>query len=100
MNPDTIDVTNSEIIALQIVRLLTNFTRLYLELYDALKGPRRQSTKRNANGRAVPPTPPQPAPTPPVDGQEVLEPDDDYYQSDTDEKRKRYQVVMIFKDAS
>jgi hypothetical protein len=81
---------------LQSMKVMANVHNLYDDLYDVLKGPPiRKPKKRSANGNPLPPQPT--APTPPNDD---LEPDDVPYKNDTDEKRKRYKVVMLIHYAS
>lgn len=72
---------------------MQNVVRLYEELYDAMKGPRRQARKRGSNQASRLPAPP---PTPPADEEDVLEPEEDHAsRSEHDEKRARYGVVIF-----
>jgi hypothetical protein len=93
----SMDVQDWSIIhALQNLRILENFTKLYMDLYDAMRG-QRQQRKRKANGEAVRETPTPTPPTPPLEDEEVLEPVEIHFESDTDEKRRRYEIYDLFK---
>lgn len=81
---------------MQNLKVLVNFTKLYMDLYDAMKG-QRQQRKRKANGEPVRETPTPTPPTPPLEGEEVLEPVETHFESESDEKRKRYELYNLFK---